>query len=157
MLVMYIANTSLVSVAASLQMGANPVRIWLMGTRENGLAELSLVAFGFLGAVVFRESLWTLVALVVPVTIIYVAFSGLARANTRLQDALEKLESLQGKIVSTSKLASVGAISLDLAHQIKNPLAILLGRMEELRDCLSGGTKAERHLKIAEEAGWRIP
>lgn len=155
-LVMYMANTSLVSIAASLQIGVNPLRIWWMGTRENGLAELSLFAFGFLGAVVFRESPWTLVALVVPVTIIYVAFSGLARANTRLQDALEKLESLQGKIVSTSKLASVGAISLDLAHQIKNPLSILLGRLEELQDHLSGGTKAARHLEIAEEAGWRI-
>ena len=58
--------------------------------------------------------------------------------------------------MDTAKLASVGAISIDLAHQIKNPLAILLGRLEELQDRLAEGSKERRHLDIANEAGWRI-
>ena len=152
----YMANTVLVSVAAGLQLGANPPRIWWKGTKENGLAELSLFAFGFLGAVAYRESPWAVLALFIPMAIIYLAFSRLASSNARLEDALLKLEALQGRIVSTSKLASIGAISMDLAHQIKNPLAILLGRLEGLEDGLQGGSRAERHLAIAMDAGWRI-
>ena len=87
---------------------------------------------------------------------IYVAFSRLARANGLLEEALNKLESLQGRIVSTSKLASIGALSLDLAHQIKNPLAILIGRLEGLQERFVQGTQDRRHLDIAVDAGWRI-
>ena len=152
----YMLNTALVSCAVTLQMGMNPVRIWWMGTRGNGPAEFALLAFGFLGAVVYRESPWTIVALFIPVAIIYMAFSRLAGANARLEEALGKLEALQGRIVSTSKLASVGAISLDLAHQIKNPLAIVLGRLEGVQDRLEVGTRERHHVDIALDAGWRI-
>ena len=137
--VMYMVNTALISLAAGLELGISPLRIWWRGTQESGLAELSLFAFGFLGAVAYRESPWTVVALFIPVAIIYIAFSRLARANSQLEQLLERLEAMQGRIVSTSKLASVGAISLDLAHQIKNPLAILLGRLEGVQDGLEKG------------------
>ena len=152
----YMINTAMVSVAAGLQLGISPMKFWWMGTRENGLAELSLLSFGFLGAVVYRESPWTVVALFIPVAIIYIAFSRLGRINTRLEEALAKLEALQGRIVSASKLASVGAISLDLAHQIKNPLAIVLGRLERLEDQLDEGSPSMGHLRTAMDAGWRI-
>ena len=56
----YMVNTALISGAAGLQLGLNPARFWWMGTKENGLAELSLYAFGFLGAVAYRESPWTI-------------------------------------------------------------------------------------------------
>ena len=152
----YLVNTALVCGAASLQLGLNPLRLWWIGTKENGAMVLALLSFGFLGALVYQESPWTLVALFTPVAIIYVAFSRLGRTNTRLEETLEKLEALQGRIVSTSKLASVGAISLDLTHQIKNPLAILLGRLEGLQDRLEEGSRERRHLDIAVDAGWRI-
>ena len=119
--VMYLANTILVSGAVGLQVGVNPLRVCWSGTMENGPAELGQLAFGFLGAVAYRESPWMIVALFIPVAVIYLAFSRLARANVELKRTLQEMESLQGRIVSTSKLASVGAISLDLAHQIKNP------------------------------------
>ena len=153
---MFLVNTALVSCAASLQLRISPMRIWWEGTKENGPAELAQLAFGFLGALVYRESAWTVVALLIPVAIIYIAFSRLARLNTQLQLAMEKLEAMQGRIVSTSKLASVGAISLDLAHQIKNPLAILLGRLEPLHDKMEPGSRPRAHLEAAMDAGWRI-
>ncbi len=153
---MYLANTSLVTVIISLEMKINPFKFWWTGTRANGAAELGLLSFGFLGAVVYQESPWASAALIIPVAIIYVAFSHLASANTRLGETLERLESLQGRIVSSAKLASIGAISLDLAHQIKNPLAIILGRLEGLQDGFEAGTKERRHVDIALEAGWRV-
>ena len=153
---MYLVNTSLVSGAVSLQLRVNALNTWWKGTKENGLTELSLYSFGFLGAVVYHESPWTVVALFLPVAIVYLAFSRLAGANAQLERMLEELERLQGRIVSTSKLASVGAISLDLAHQIKNPLAIVLGRLEGLEDRLEAGTRARHHLDAAMQAGRRI-
>ena len=114
------------------------------------------MAFGFLGAVAYRENPWTVVALFIPVAVIYLAFSRLARTNHRLEQTLGDVRSLQGRIVSTSKLASIGAVSLDLTHQIKNPLTILLGRLEELQERMSNGNGAARHLDIAMDAGWRI-
>ena len=152
----YLLDTWMVSVAASLQIKVSPVRIWWTGSRDNGPAELAQVAFGFLGALAYYQSPWTIPALFIPVAAIYFAFSRLASANSRLQTALEDLENLQGRIVSTAKLASIGAISLDLAHQIKNPLAILLGRLEEVLENLPRDSKARRHANIASEAGWRI-
>ena len=153
---MYISNTALVTAVVSLEMKINPLMFWWVGAKENGAAELSLLSFGFLGAMVYQESPWASVALMIPVAIIYVAFSGMASSNSQLEDALERLEALQGRIVSSAKLASVGAISLDLAHQIKNPLAIMLGRLEGLQDRLEEGTRERRHIDIAQEAGWRI-
>ena len=152
----YVLNTSLVSGAASIQLGLNPLRVWWMGTREYGPMVLALLAFGFLGAVVYRESPWTVVALFIPVAIIYVAFSKLARTNSQLEEAKNNLEALQGRIVSSSKLASIGALSLDLAHQIKNPLTVVLGRLEGLQDRFADGTKEQHHLETALEAVWRI-
>ena len=153
---MYISNTALVTAVVSLEMKINPLSFWWMGTKENGAAELGLLSFGFLGAVVYEESPWSSAALIIPVSIIYLAFSRLASANAQLAETLERLESLQGRIVSSAKLASIGAISLDLAHQIKTPLAIILGRLEGLQDRLEEGTRERRNVDIAQEAGWRI-
>jgi len=153
---MYISNTALVTAVVSLEMKINSLSFWWMGTKENGAAELGLLYSGFLGAVVYEESPWSSAALIIPVSIIYLAFSRLASANAQLAETLERLESLQGRIVSSAKLASIGAISLDLAHQIKNPLAIILGRLEGLQDRLEEGTRERRNVDIAQEAGWRI-
>ena len=150
--VMYLVNTSLVSGAAALFLAQNPVRIWWMGTRANGLAELSLFAFGFVGAVAYSQAPWTVLGLLTPVAIIYLAFSQLAKANARLEEALSTLEAMQGRLVSTSKLASVGALSLDLAHQIKNPLFVLMGRLEGLETALHDESRARRQLQMARRA-----
>lgn len=77
----YFVNTALISIAMSLQLGINPIRFWLIGTKENGLVEISLFAFGFLGAVSYHESPATVLALVIPVFITYFAFSRLRRST----------------------------------------------------------------------------
>ena len=154
--IMYGLNTALVTGAATLQMGGNPLRFWWMGTRENWPAELGLLAFGFLGAVVYRENPWTVVALFIPVAIIYIAFSRLAHTNTELEDAMKALKALQGRIANDAKLASVGALYLDMAHQIKNPLTFVIGRIEKVRSQAQEGSEAQRLLDIALKAAWHI-
>ena len=75
----YLTNSALVSGAVSIQTRQNPLSVWRTGTKEIGLGSLSQLAFGFLGAVVYQESPWMLVALFIPVGTIYVAFSRLGR------------------------------------------------------------------------------
>ena len=96
---MYMVNTALVSCAVSLQLRVNPLHIWWTGTRQSGPVELSLYAFGFLGALVYTESPWTVVAMFIPVAIIHVAFSRLSQrvaeremAEAELKRAKEELE-----------------------------------------------------------------
>ena len=95
----YLVNTTLVSCAAGLHMQVNPINVWRSGTRENGLAEVAFFAFGFLGGIFYQESPWTIVALSVPIGVIYIAFFRLAqkisereRAEEDLQKAKEELE-----------------------------------------------------------------
>ncbi len=152
----YFVSAVLVIGAVSFQLGMSPLRVWVAGTRKNGLAELGFLAFGFLGAMVYYQNPWTILALVIPVAIIYLAFSRLNNANSQLALALANLETLQGRIANTSKLASIGAVSLDLAHQIKNPLNVLIGRLEMLTDGVSEHNPHRRHLDIAISEGWRI-
>ncbi len=154
--VMYVANTSLVTGVASLQIRINPIRFWWAGTRDGGAAELSLIAFGFLGAIAYRESPLTIAALVIPVALVHIAFSGLTRVNAQLQGAMHRLEALQGQIANHAKLASVGAVSLDIAHQVKNPLGVLLGRLEILQDRIPIESPDRAHVDIAMSAGSRL-
>jgi len=50
----------------------------------------------------------------------------------------------------------VGAITLDLSHQIKNPLYIVLGRLESLLDRMKAGSEEQRYLDIAMRSAHRI-
>lgn len=167
---MYMANTALVTVAVSLQIRMNPLQFWWMGTKGNGPAEAALMGVGILGALAYRESPVAIALVVVPAAVVYLASSGLARANvrleqttqrlalanTQLEQAANRLKDLQGEIAKQAKLASIGAISLDIAHQIKNPLAILMGRLESAQDCLASDHPCKRHVQIAANAGERI-
>ena len=99
---LYLGNKALVSVAVSLQMRINPLLIWWRGTIENGPSELSQLALGFLGAMAYLENAWTIVALFVPVAMIYLAFFKLTRANAQVIQATDELakknEVLKGEI-----------------------------------------------------------
>lgn len=153
---MYLVNSGLVSLVVGIQIRHNPVRILWQGSRENGLVEVSLFAFGYLGAVAYAQAVWTLLVLFMPVGIIYFAFSSLAGSNLRLEEALARLKELQGKLLSTAKLASIGAFSLDLAHQLRNPLFVVTGRLQSIQADVPQEGAVGRHLDAALTAGMRM-
>ena len=66
--------------------------------------------------------------------------------NAELEDTLEDLKRTQQKVVTQEKLASLGALTAGIAHEIKNPLnfvtnfAVLSSEVvDELREELEGG------------------
>ena len=154
--VMVLVNTGLVCVAASLHGGLPFATVWWTGARGNGLAEVSLYALGLLAAVAFNESPWLLIVLLTPVGIIYLSFSRLGDTNARLEEALKQLKDIQGRLVGASKLASVGSLSLDLAHQLNNPLFVLTARLEGLERSLPVGTSQRQRVDSAVNATRRI-
>lgn len=61
----------------------------------------------------------------------------LAKQNEELQTALDELKRTQEKLVAQEKLASLGNLTAGIAHEIKNPLNLLLNGtqvLNELRD-----------------------
>ncbi len=54
------------------------------------------------------------------------------RAEEALTQAYSDLKNTQQELVQTEKLAALGRFSLGIAHEVKNPLAIILGGLEFL-------------------------
>ncbi len=55
------------------------------------------------------------------------------RANAGMKEAYDELKSTQARLVQAEKMATLGRFSSGIAHEVKNPLAIILGGMEYLQ------------------------
>ncbi|MCK5503326.1 MAG: cache domain-containing protein, partial [Tritonibacter mobilis] len=78
--------------------------------------------------------------------------------NTRVEErtkelkiANEKLEETFRQLVMSEKLASIGEITAGVAHEINNPLGVILGFTDLMLDRTEEGTRAFEDLKIIEE------
>ncbi len=71
----------------------------------------------------------------------------LERRNKELARRKAELERLQGQIVHTEKMASLGQLAAGVAHEINNPAGFIYGNMDILRECVGG---LEKLLKIYE-------
>jgi DNA-binding response OmpR family regulator len=60
------------------------------------------------------------------------ALAAEARQHSQLKEAYERLRSTQAQLVQASKLAALGELVAGVAHELNNPLAIILGNAELL-------------------------
>ncbi len=73
--------------------------------------------------------------LIILITAIAIWFTT-SRLINRAQDGAEKHEELQLQFLHASKLASVGELATGVAHEINNPLAIIMASSGVIRDLL---------------------
>ena len=67
-----------------------------------------------------------------------------AQRTAELQRANEKLEETFRQLVMSEKLASIGEITAGVAHEINNPVAVIQGNMDVIRDSLGDEGEAIR-------------
>lgn len=118
--------------------------------RIDQVTQLSNLAF-FLG--VFGAGLLTFLA--------FFIFYRYKKNLQRLEQVLVSLESEKIKNIQSSKMASLGEIAAGLAHEINNPLSVIMGRSEILLTALtSEGNLSEndviKHVGKINEVALRI-
>jgi PAS domain S-box-containing protein len=67
-----------------------------------------------------------------------------------IKDITDKIE-LEHRIYNTEKLASIGTLAAGVAHEINNPLSIILGFSDLLKEKFKQGTQEYDDLKIIEQ------
>jgi two-component system NtrC family sensor kinase len=59
--------------------------------------------------------------------------------TSELRDANDKLEETYRQLVLSEKLASIGEITAGVAHEINNPVAVIQGNVDVIRDSMGDG------------------
>lgn len=114
-------TATVVGIGAQLRVGALDVTL-LAG----GVIEVSFAAFGFLVGLT-RE-----------------ARARERAAATAMRANLEALADAQRRLAQAEKLASLGALAGAIAHEVRNPLAILRAQLQNLEEALPAGTAGAR-------------
>lgn len=77
--------------------------------------------------------------------------------TAELREANATLETTYRQLVMSEKLASIGEITAGVAHEINNPVAVIQGNMDVLRDSLgSNATAVETELNLVDRQIVRI-
>jgi len=64
-------------------------------------------------------------------------------------------KALEDRLTNMEKLASIGILAAGVAHEINNPIAVILGFTEHLLDNTEGQADIQETLKIIEEEGFK--
>jgi len=142
-------------------------------TAMAGLARVDAGPAGHWGVVVVasaqrerdRELLaeWRLVLSVFVASGLVLVFGGVALRNQRKQLLLSQelaIASIQSardeRLVRADKLATMGALATGIAHEVSTPLAVIVGRAEQLTAKLGGDERAKRAVDAILEQAERI-
>ena len=79
-------------------------------------------------------------------------YEGLIFEKAELHQANQKLKTAQEKLVQSEKLAAVGQLASGIVHDLKNPMTVILGYVDIIRDKLeTEATEICRSLKLDED------
>ena len=80
-----------------------------------------------------------------------------ARRTAELEQAVADLKAAQSQLVMHEKLAAIGQLTAGVAHEINNPVAVIQGNLDVLRDILGSAAKpVEPEVKLIQEQVHRI-
>jgi signal transduction histidine kinase len=68
--------------------------------------------------------------------------------NKELQEYIEGLRDIQGKLVQAEKLSAIGRLTADVAHEIRNPLTSIGGFARRLDKKLIPGSKEKEYAEL---------
>jgi two-component system NtrC family sensor kinase len=77
--------------------------------------------------------------------------------TTELREANQKLENTYQQLVMSEKLASIGEITAGVAHEINNPVAVIQGNVDVVREVLQDGAEpVQTELALIDQQVGRI-
>lgn len=72
----------------------------------------------------------------------------IARYNRELAESLESIKALQDRLVEAEKLAAMGRMTADVAHEIRNPLTSIGGLARRLYKRLDEGSSEKENARV---------
>jgi len=75
---------------------------------------------------------------------------------SRLEDAMARLKLAQQEIIRAEKLATVGRLSSGIAHEIGNPVGIVIGYLELIKQAVGDNAETRDYIHRAESEVERI-
>jgi signal transduction histidine kinase len=80
-----------------------------------------------------------------------------AERTTELEQAVADLKAAQSQLVMNEKLAAIGQLTAGVAHEINNPIAVIQGNLDVLRDVLGEAAEpVEPEIRLIQEQVHRI-
>ncbi len=158
----YLLNTAVVSGAVAVQLKKSFASVWLHAQREVSAVEAMLFSLGFLAALLAVSYPWALLLVAAPVALCYRLLQGVAEKaalSSTLEEQLKQLKAYEAELVQAAKLSSLGTLASGVAHEVNNPLFVIMGRAEMLLQ--SPGVyfktdKARQHVQVIHDMSKRI-
>ncbi|MBI2854677.1 MAG: HAMP domain-containing histidine kinase [Chloroflexi bacterium] len=132
--VVYLVNRTTVAIAAALEASKNPFHLWRQQWRGDLAQEVALTCLGFAGSLAISLSPWSVGLLIIPVVMVYMAFSRVVALSNELEARMTALKVAEAQLVQGAKMASLGTLVAGIGHQINNPIFAIKGRAELLLD-----------------------
>jgi two-component system, NtrC family, sensor kinase len=80
-----------------------------------------------------------------------------AERTAALEQAVADLKAAQSRLVMNEKLAAIGQLTAGVAHEINNPVAVIQGNLDVLRDLLGPAAEpVEPEIRLIHEQVYRI-
>jgi len=75
-----------------------------------------------------------------------------AELDAKVAERTQELEAAQGQLVRSEKLATVGQLTASIAHEVNNPIAVIQGNLDLMRELLGpDGERVKAELRLVDE------